>query len=57
MTALSIFVLGLCVTAVTGYGAILIGLQEAADPVQSDVDELTELEKQIVGRGEGNPSA
>ena len=52
MTSLAIFVLGLIVTAITGAGAILIGLQEASDPKQSRVGDLTEIEKQIVGRGE-----
>lgn len=50
MTTIAIFVLGLVVTAITGAGAILIGLQEAADPSLSRVEDLTELEKKIVGR-------
>jgi len=52
MTSLSIFVLGIFVTVITGAGAILIGLEEASDPDQSRVQDLTELEKQIVGRDE-----
>lgn len=52
MTSFTIFVLGLFVTAITGAGAILIGLQEASDPSQSRVQDLTGLEKQIVGRNE-----
>ena len=52
MTSLAIFVLGLVVTAITGAGAILIGLQEASDPDQSRVEDLTTIEKQIVGRGD-----
>lgn len=51
MTSLTIFVLGLIVTVITGAGAVMIGLQEAADPGQSRVEDLTDVEKQIVGRG------
>lgn len=50
MTSFTIFVLGLLVTALTGTGAILIGLQEASDPEQSRPDDLTDIEKKIVGR-------
>ncbi len=50
MTSVSIFVLGLIVTLITGTGAIMIGLQEAADPGQSRVEDLTAVEKQIVDR-------
>jgi len=52
MTSFAIFVLGLIVTAITGAGAILIGLEEASDPEQSRVQDLTKIEKQIVGRDE-----
>jgi hypothetical protein len=52
MTSFAIFVLGLVVTAVTGAGAVLIGLQEASDPGHSRVEDLTTLEKQIVGRND-----
>lgn len=52
MTAAAIFVLGLIVTVITGAGAILIGLEEAADPGQSRLEDLTPIEKQLVGRGE-----
>ena len=52
MTTLAIFVLGLIVTVITGAGAILIGLQEASDPSQSRVQDLTDLERKIVGRDE-----
>jgi len=51
MTSFAIFALGLIVTGITATGAILIGLQEASDPGQSRVEDLTKLEKQIVGRG------
>jgi hypothetical protein len=50
MTPIAIFVLGLIVTAITGAGAIMIGLQEASDPVQSRLEDLTEVEKKLVGR-------
>jgi hypothetical protein len=50
MTSFAIFVLGLIVTMITGAGAVLIGVEEASDPTQSRVEDLTELEKQIVGR-------
>ena len=50
MTSIAIFVLGLIVTFITGAGATLIGLQEASDPGQSRVEDLTDLEKQFVGR-------
>lgn len=50
MTSVSIFALGLIVTLITGTGAIMIGLQEAADPGQSRVEDLTAVEKQIVDR-------
>lgn len=52
MTTLAIFVLGVVVTIITGSGALLIGLQEASDPEQSRVQDLTALEKQLVGRDE-----
>ncbi len=51
MTSFAIFVLGLIVMLITGTGAVMIGLQEAADPDQSRVEDLTAVEKQIVGRG------
>ncbi len=52
MTSFAIFVLGLVVTVITGAGAVLIGLQEASDPGHSRVEDLTNLEKQIVGRND-----
>ena len=52
MTATAIFVLGLVVTVITGAGAILIGLEEASDPGHSHVEDLTTIEKQLVGRGD-----
>ena len=50
MSVLTIFVLGCIVTAVTGTAAVLVGLEEAADPTQSRVEDLTEFEKKLVGR-------
>lgn len=50
MTSLAIFALGVIVTLITGTGAMLIGLEEASDPDQSRIQELTDFEKQIVGR-------
>ena len=50
MSSLAILVLGLFVTVITGTGAVMIGLQEAADRGQSRVEDLTDVEKQIVGR-------
>lgn len=52
MTLVAIFVLGLIVTSITGVGALLIGLQEAADPSQTRVEDLAQFEKQMVGRGD-----
>jgi hypothetical protein len=45
-----IFFLGLFVTCITLTASVLVGLQEAADPSQSRIEDLTELEKKIVGR-------
>ena len=47
---LIIFLLGLFVTGITLTASILVGLQEAADPSHSRIEDLTELEKKIVGR-------
>lgn len=52
MTTLAIFLLGLIVSTLTGCGALYIGLDEAGDPDQSRVEDLTEFEKQVVGRDE-----
>ncbi len=51
MTVLGIFILGTIVTAITGYAAFLVGLEEAADTTQSRLQDLTAIEKRIVGRG------
>ena len=50
MTVIAIFILGLFVSGLTLTAAVLVGLQEASDPVLSRVDELTEIEKKIVDR-------
>lgn len=50
MTALGIFILGTIVTAITGYAAVLVGLEEAADTSQSRPQDLTAIEKKWVGR-------
>ena len=50
MTVLGIFVLGTIVTAITGCAAVLVGLEEAADTSQSRINDLTAIEKKLVGR-------
>ncbi len=50
MTTIAIFLLGLVVTAITSVGGVLIGLEEAGDPEQSRLEDLTEIERDIVGR-------
>jgi len=52
MSTVAIFVLGLFVTGITVTAAILVGLFEAADPNHSRVEDLTDFEKSVVGRGE-----
>lgn len=52
MTSFAIFVLGLIVASITGIGAVLIGLEEASDGSQSRLQDLSQLEKNIVGRNE-----
>ena len=52
MTAVAIFLLGLIVSSVTGVGALLIGLEEAADPSQSRLEDLSKFERKVVGRGD-----
>ncbi len=54
MTTTAMLVLGVIVTTTTASGAVLIGLDEAADPVQSRVDDLTEFEKNLVGRDDSH---
>ncbi len=50
MSTLAIFVVGLFVSGLTLAAAVLVGLQEAADPALSRIEDLTEAEKKIVGR-------
>jgi hypothetical protein len=52
MNTVAIFVVGLFVSGIVGTAAILVGLFEAADPNQSRVEDLTDFEKSVVGRGE-----
>ncbi len=50
MSVVIIFVVGLFVSGVVVTAVVLIGLQEAADPALSRVEDLTEIERKIVGR-------
>ena len=52
MTSFAIFIVGFIVASITGVGAVLIGLDEAGDKNQSRLQDLTDLEKKIVGRDE-----
>jgi hypothetical protein len=50
MTSTLIFIVGLFVTAITFTGALLVGLQEAADTTHSRPEDLTGFEKKLVDR-------
>ena len=50
MSILAIFIVGVFVSGLTLTAAVLVGLQEAADPALSRIQDLTEAEKKIVGR-------
>ena len=50
MNTLAIFIVGVFVSGLTLTAAVLVGLQEAADPALSRTQDLTEAEKKIVGR-------
>ena len=50
MSILAIFIVGVFVSGLTLTAAVLVGLQEAADPALSRIEDLTEAEKKIVGR-------
>ena len=50
MSIIFIFVTGFFVSALTFAAALLVGLHEASDPSQSRLEDLTKLEKKIVGR-------
>ena len=52
MNTVAIFVLGLFVSGITVTAAILVGFFEAADPNHSRVEDLTDIERNVVGRGE-----
>lgn len=45
-----IFILGLFVSGLTLSAAVMVGLQEASDPGLSRAEDLTDIEKKIVGR-------
>jgi len=49
MSALAIFVVGLFVTGLTVAAAYLIGMSEAADPAHSRPDDLSPLERSLIG--------
>jgi hypothetical protein len=53
VSPIAILILGIIVTAITGTGAVLVGLQEAADP-RTRTQDLSELEKKVTGRDEGS---
>ena len=50
MTTLGIFLLGILVTGITLAAVILIGLDEAADPAHSRLEDLSSIEKTLVDR-------
>ena len=52
MTTLAIFLLGVLVTGITIAAVILIGLDEAADPAHSRVEDLSSFEKSMVNRSD-----
>jgi hypothetical protein len=54
MTTLAIFVLGLFVTGLTFAAVFLIGVSEAADPAHSRPDDLSALERSLVGHLRGD---
>ncbi len=50
MSVIPIFVIGFFVTALTFAAALLVGLHEASNPSLSRLEDLTKVEKKIVGR-------
>jgi hypothetical protein len=50
VSTLAIFVIGLLVTGITLTAVVLIGLSEASDPAHSRLSDLSELERNLVGR-------
>jgi hypothetical protein len=49
MSTLTIFAVGIFVTGLTTAAAFLIGMSEAADPAHSRPDDLSSLERSLVG--------
>ena len=50
MSIAIIFVVGLFVSVMAFVAVLLVGIQEASDPEQSQVEDLTDIERQIVSR-------
>ncbi len=50
MSLAIIFVVGLFVSVMSFVAVLLVGLQEASDPEQSRLEDLTDLEREIVSR-------
>jgi len=50
MSSLGIFILGIFVTGLTFTAVLMVGLQEAADDSLTSVKDLTEFEKNAIGR-------
>lgn len=50
MSIAIVFIVGLCVSAMSFVAVLLVGLQEAGDPDQSRLEDLTDLEREIVSR-------
>lgn len=50
MTTLGIFLLGTLVSGITFAAVVLIGLDEAADPAHSRIEDLSGFEKSVVNR-------
>ncbi len=51
MTTLAIFLLGLLVTGITLTAVVMVGLDEAADPLHSREEDLSSFESRFVDRG------
>ncbi|MEJ2582811.1 MAG: hypothetical protein P8127_14440 [Acidobacteriota bacterium] len=49
MSSLAIFALGLFVTGLTVAAVSLVGMSEAADPAHSRPEDLTPVERSLVG--------
>ncbi len=57
MSAVAIFILGVFVTTITFVAALLVGLDEAADPIHSRQEDLTSMEKKLVSRPDHSPNS